>query len=121
MADARQAAAFGLVRKRYEERVSRRLREREALAREVAAEAARVLLQDFGARHVWLIGSLGRGTFGPQSDVDLLVEGLKPELYLRALGRLLSLNPNIQVDLIPLEETSAPFRALAEKERVNLP
>jgi len=113
-------AALRETRKRYEERVARRWRERETRARRVAETAADILRQEFGVSRVWLIGSLARGKFGPHSDVDLVVEGLDPELYLRALGRLLRLDPQISVDLIPLEEADPSFRLLIERERMPL-
>ncbi len=46
-------------------------------------------LTGLGARKVLLFGSLARGEFRTDSDVDLAVEGLPSEVYFRAVGELL--------------------------------
>jgi len=42
------------------------------------------LLRGRGARRIWLVGSLARGTFETHSDLDFLVEGLDEDQAIRA-------------------------------------
>jgi predicted nucleotidyltransferase len=73
-------------------------------AKQRAAECARVLIEEFGARRVFLIGSLAEGYFHAGSDIDLTVEGLEPSAYFRALSRMHRISKRFSVDLIPFEE-----------------
>ncbi|GEM_PF-5834147 len=59
---------------------------------QAAAEAcARMLKEQFGAREVYIFGSL---TGQSRSDTDLAVEGLAPERYIAALSALWQLLPD---------------------------
>jgi uncharacterized protein len=51
-----------------------------------AEGVARALVERLGARRVVLFGSLARGSAGPESDVDLWVEGLPEGAYLEAVS-----------------------------------
>ena len=79
-------------------------RQRGEVLRRQAADAARALALDFGVRRVWLFGSLAWGDPHQESDVDLLVEGLDPELAGGAERRVAEL-VEAAVDLVRLEET----------------
>lgn len=96
------------------------LRERAEMAMDVALEASRILKQEFAARHVWLFGSLARGTFGEASDIDLAVEGLQGREFYRAAGRLLSLKPGWVIDLVDTAEARPAIRRSIEAEGVLL-
>ncbi|MCS7220276.1 MAG: nucleotidyltransferase domain-containing protein [Anaerolineae bacterium] len=105
----------------------RRLRERQKLARRqeralaLARRAAALLREDFGAKRVVLFGSLVRGgVFDLRSDVDLAVWGLDERKYLRALARLLDLDPTIEIDLVIAENASPTFLATIEQEGIPL-
>ena len=89
-------------------------RQRRAAA--VAAQAARWLRREYGARQVFLFGSLARGTFGPGSDIDLAVEGISDGDLLRAQGRLLGEFPEFPIDLVDLASTSPSLREAVERE-----
>lgn len=75
-------------------------------ALEAAALCAGVLKEQFGARQVYLFGSLaGQSPWHSRSDIDLAVEGLDPQKYFPALSALLQLLPEgLELDLVPLEE-----------------
>ncbi len=73
---------------------------------ELIAAGARVL-QSEGARQVYVFGSVGAGTSSDDSDVDFAVEGLPPDRYFRAVGRLM-LALRREVDVVALE-SDAPF------------
>jgi predicted nucleotidyltransferase len=71
---------------------------------------AETLVRDFGARRVWLIGSSARGEVHGGSDIDLVVEGLAPHLFVRAAAELDELAGPLAVDLIPLEFSTDRLR-----------
>ena len=68
-----------------------------------AAEA----LKSFGATDVYLFGSLAKGTFRPDSDIDLAVSGIPPEKFFEAMGRAEDVLKR-EIDLIDLDEKN-PF------------
>ena len=59
-----------------------------------------------GVRRVWLVGSLvERDRFHERSDIDLVVEGLPSERYIRVLTQIYDRLPaGWELDLIRLEE-----------------
>jgi predicted nucleotidyltransferase len=68
------------------------------------------LKADFGASEVYLFGSLAEGgSFGDRSDIDLGARGLGAAHY-RALGRLLSLSPDFEFDLVDLDACAEGLR-----------
>lgn len=76
-------------------------------ARDAAEHASRILIDEFGAERVYLFGSLlTKEDFSICSDIDIAVEGLKVELYFKALSRVWNVLPNgIKLDLVPMEDT----------------
>jgi predicted nucleotidyltransferase len=88
-------------------------------ARELATRCVQVLQHRFGARRVIPFGSVvGHGTWHPGSDLDLAVEGIAPEQFLRAWSALRELlPPGLELDLVDLEHASEALRAriLGEK------
>lgn len=85
----------------------------------VVPEAARRLREDFGAKRVWLFGSLVSGDVHAATDVDLATEGLPRGGFLDAHAALMRLFP-CDVDLVRIEEAPASLREriLAEGEPV---
>jgi uncharacterized protein len=72
---------------------------------ELARRGADLLRRDFGATRVVLIGSLARErSFHEQSDVDLVAWGVADRDYYDAVAALLSLDPEIEFDLIRPED-----------------
>jgi predicted nucleotidyltransferase len=77
-------------------------------------EKAAAALKAAGAREVYVFGSAAKGKLRPESDVDLAVSGLPPEVFYhaaskasRALGRM--------VDLIDLDDENPFTRYLKEE------
>jgi len=77
-------------------------------------EKAAAALKAAGAREVYVFGSASKGKLRPNSDVDIAVSGLPPEVFFRAmaaahdaLGRPL--------DLIDLDEDNPFTRYLKNK------
>jgi hypothetical protein len=79
-------------------------------------QVVRLLAEDFGATRVLLFGSLARGTAGPTSDVDLLVDGLPLEGLMQATARADRLLAEANADLVPADRVRSEVltRALAE-------
>lgn len=67
------------------------------------------LLRKQGARRVWLIGSLPRGTFEPGSDVDFMVEGLDDGQAWRATAEARE-RTGLEVDVLRAEVLDEPWR-----------
>ncbi|MBI3359901.1 MAG: nucleotidyltransferase domain-containing protein [Chloroflexi bacterium] len=100
----------------------KQLEARRQRAWEVARRSAVLLKQEFGASRVVLFGSLARGPgrFFVRSDVDLAVWGMDERLYLRAVGRLLDLDPEIKADLIEAEYARSAVKTAIERDGVEL-
>jgi predicted nucleotidyltransferase len=100
----------------------RRRAEREALLLrqkrllEAAQNCANVLAKKYAVRAVYLFGSVAwPERFHADSDIDLAVEGLPDEKYMRALTELWRLLPaGSELNLVPLESA---FPELAERVR----
>ncbi|MCK4418228.1 nucleotidyltransferase domain-containing protein [Candidatus Aerophobetes bacterium] len=72
-----------------------------------------VLKDKYKVSRVFLIGSLVKGFIHERSDIDLVVEGLSPDLYMKALTELWDLLPaGVELNLIPYEDA---FESLKEK------
>ena len=77
-------------------------------------ERAAAILRAAGAHEVYLFGSAVSGGVRPDSDVDLAVSGLPPEVFFRAMSdaeRALGL----PLDLIDLDEDN-PFTRYLRSE-----
>jgi uncharacterized protein len=87
-----------------------------------ARNCARTLYEKYGVYKVYLFGSLVKPeTFHHESDIDLVVEGLSPNLYFKALAELWRLLPTgMELDLIPLEDADSELRKRVVKEGVTL-
>jgi len=81
--------------------------------RNLAKKIAQVLKEKYKVKRVFLIGSLVKGYVHERSDIDIVVEGLPPELYIKTLVDASdTVGWNVEVNLIPLEDT---FESLKEK------
>jgi predicted nucleotidyltransferase len=74
------------------------------------------VLRRFGARRVWLFGS-AMETPNAVNDLDLGVEGVPPQVFYRAVGRLLDAIGK-PVDLIDLSRDSRLSRHIRSKGRL---
>lgn len=80
------------------------------------------LLDEAGARDARLFGSVARGTAGPGSDVDLVVELPTPYDGLRYLRLLLALEDLLgcRVDLVTTDGMPPRMREVVEREAAPL-
>ncbi|NLG84958.1 MAG: nucleotidyltransferase domain-containing protein [Firmicutes bacterium] len=104
-------------RRRAEAEAARREREAKAWSR--AGELADLLKTTYGCTAVYLIGSLARGDFGEDSDIDLVVEGLPDKDYFHALGEL-QRRSEFPVDLIPLVDADRLITESVTSEGIRL-
>ena len=81
--------------------------------RKVADKCVQVLKDKYKVKRVFLIGSLVKGVVHERSDIDLVVEGLSPDLYMKALTELWDFLPaGIELNLVPFEDA---FESLKKK------
>ena len=103
--------------KRFEDE---KKRERSLLEwlRRSASDAAKILVEQFKAKKVYLYGSVADGDhFHKHSDVDLAVEGLPSKKYISALTKIYDIfQGKSRVDLLPLEDIAPKVRKKIEKE-----
>ena len=82
--------------------------------RKIASRCAKLLRDKYKVKRVILVGSLVRGKVHEKSDIDLVVEGLPAEIYIKSLTELYDLLPaGIEVNLIPFEDAFEKLRQKA--------
>jgi uncharacterized protein len=85
----------------------------------IARQAARILKEEFGASRVVVFGSLlHTELFHLRSDIDLGVWDIQS--YFRAVSRLMDIDPEIEFDLVPVEDARPGILAVIEQYGVDL-
>lgn len=85
--------------------------------RRAAEKCVWVLKDKYKVERIFLIGSLVKGVVHERSDIDLVVEGLSPNLYMKALTELWELlPPGVELNLIPFEDAFPSLKEKAIKE-----
>lgn len=106
-------------RRRAEEQAA--IAARRLVAWAVAAQAATMLRQRFGATRVLLFGSLAHEQgFTLTSDIDLAAAGIPRDDYFVAVAHLQDLSPEFQIDLVDLERGKPALLAVIESEGIPL-
>jgi predicted nucleotidyltransferase len=67
-----------------------------------------------------LVGSLARGEFGLDSDIDLAAAGVPADKFFAAGAELERLASGFKVDLVPLESANPFFLERVSEEGVGL-
>jgi len=81
--------------------------------RKIAEKCVWILKDKYKVKKTFLIGSLVEGLVHEGSDIDLVVEGLSSEYYIKALTELWDILPaGVELNLIPFEDA---FESLKEK------
>ena len=107
--------------RRRHERERRELAQREKSAWELARRAATILRKQFGATRVMVFGSLvHKGCFTPWSDVDVAAWGIPLEDTFRAIGVVMDMSGEIEVNLVDVGACSPSLRATIEREGAEL-
>ena len=97
--------------------VSDPVRHAQALAR--AREIAEMLRTRFGAKKVAAFGSLAMATsFSRASDIDLVVWGLPPNRYFKAVVAAVDLSKEFEVDLVEIDSASPELLKEIESKNV---
>ncbi len=65
-------------------------------------EFAITYLKSVGCTEIYIFGSLCTGRIHSQSDIDIAVKGLRPEIFFSVYGHLM-MNLNHSVDLVDLD------------------
>ena len=85
----------------------------------VARQSADMLKKEFGVSRVVLFGSLLHPQlFHSRSDVDLAAWDIQH--YFQAVARLLDLDPEIEINLVPFEDARPELQAVIEREGIDL-
>ncbi len=85
-----------------------------------ALNIAQTLVEDHGAKCVWLVGSVARRQpLRPHSDIDLAVEGMSPESYYKLVDNLQTTS-GWAIDLIRLENVRPAVKSMIFSEGVIL-
>jgi predicted nucleotidyltransferase len=112
---------FRVAARRRREREQRELALREEEAWKLARSAATLLRKQFGATRVMVFGSLvHEGCFTPWSDVDIAAWGIALEDTFRAIGEVMDLSREIEVNLVDVGACSPSLRAAIERGGVEL-
>ena len=82
-------------------------------------DCAERLRQVYDVTRIWWFGSLSRGEGGPESDVDIAVEGLSTTDHMRAWAELEQLL-QMPIDLVRIEEASRSLRERIDEEGIPL-
>ena len=72
----------------------------EDLKRDIAL-ATKILIED-GCKEVYVFGSIAKGSYTSNSDIDIATVGLPKQRFFAAYGRILA-NVRRQVDLVGLD------------------
>lgn len=86
--------------------------------KKLAKECAKILVEKYGAKKVFLIGSVAREMgVHEDSDIDLVAEGLPPELYFKALVILdWEVLRGTEINLIPYEDAYKSMLSRVDRE-----
>ena len=107
--------------RRRQEQEQQELAQRERRAWELARRAAALLHERFGASRVVVFGSLvHEGCFSPWSDVDLAAWGIRTEDTFRAIGAVMDIDAEIELNLVDVDTCSASLLVVIEREGVEL-
>ena len=110
----------------WRERAAEKRREADRLRQDAlgkAKQAALFIKSNYGAAKVYLYGSLAWSrSFGPHSDIDLLVEGFsRPDAYWRMLSELWALTSPFPPSVVLAEDAQAGLLARVREKGVELP
>lgn len=96
----------------WRSRQERQKRYNQQLAQQAREDLQRVvdlLISEFNVTKIILFGSLCKGTFHQESDIDLAVAGIPALEYFRVLAKVNSISSR-WIDLKPLEELEPHFK-----------
>jgi len=78
-------------------------------------EKAIAILKRYGCTEIYIFGSLAKGNFSENSDIDFAVKGLKKGNFYK-VGALLNMEMEHNFDLIKLDHDDSFSKFILEKE-----
>jgi len=112
-----EMAVYRATARRRWEREQQELVQRRERAWEVAYRAATLLKEQFGATRVVVFGSLiHEGCFTRWSDVDIAAWGIAQEDTFQAIGVVMDINADIEVNLVDVAVCRPSLLATIEQE-----
>ncbi|MEE4356340.1 MAG: nucleotidyltransferase domain-containing protein [Desulfococcaceae bacterium] len=121
LCDTEKMAVFRKTARRKMLREKQEQKHRREKSLVLAKKAAEMLKEKFGAKQVFLFGSLSRNTvYDRLSDIDLAVSGMDGRAYYRAVSRLLDMEPETEFDLVMLENALPGLLQQIQKEGKEL-
>jgi predicted nucleotidyltransferase len=119
--NARQMEGYRQTLRRREEEERRALTARRQRAWELARQASGLLKSRYGASRVVVFGSLTNDArFHLWSDVDLAAWGIPPDQSFRAIGDLLDLAVEIELNLVDTTTCRPSLLERIEREGLEL-
>jgi predicted nucleotidyltransferase len=116
-----EIATYRAAARRRGEQEQRELAQREKRAWALARRAAALLREQFEAERVVAFGSLvHKGCFTPWSDVDIAAWGIQPQDTFRAIGLVMDMDAEIELNLVDVGTCSTSLLATIEREGVPL-
>ncbi|MGB9841082.1 nucleotidyltransferase family protein [Thermovenabulum sp.] len=86
---------------------------------EIAIKIASLLKEKYGAKRVWVFGSLTKKEmFNQWSDIDMAVEGIPHEIFYKAVGEATSISSDCKVDIVDFSDCSPALKENILKEGI---
>jgi predicted nucleotidyltransferase len=112
---------YQVAARRRQKQEQRKLAHREKRAWELAHRAAALLREQFGATRIVVFGSLvHEGAFTLWSDLDIAAWGIRPEDTFLAIGAVMDLDPEVQVNLVDVATCSPSLLTIIKREGMQL-
>ena len=87
------------------------------LAWDLAKQAAKLLRDEFGAKKVFVFGSLAyEQDYSPWSDIDLATLGIPAKQFYSAVAAVTSLSSSFKLDLVDLDDCRSSLRKAIEED-----
>mgnify|MGYP001027447556 FL=1 len=116
-----EMAVYRAAARRRQERERQELAQLQERAWQAARRAARLLKEQFGATRVVVFGSLvRRDCFTRWSDVDIAAWGISPEDTFRAIGAVMDIDAEVEVNLVDVGACRPSLLSVIEQEGVEL-
>lgn len=103
-----------------DERMNTEIQHRREQAWATARRLAQLLKDDFGAKQVILFGSLAKGRFRLESDIDLAARGIPDERYYSAVAAVTRFDRRFAVDLVDPQDCRPSVLRSIEEDGIQL-
>jgi len=88
---------------------------------EKAKSAAKILKENYGAKRVFIYGSLlKKDIFGKSSDIDLAVEGISEVYFYKAVGEITEYIDSFNIDIVDYGNCKTYLSDTIKKEGIEI-